>query len=162
MHPTLDAQLDMESYRTELFETYSIQTAPPSPKEDERIGYDAAERIGDAARYAWIYPNLMLNRYGPCLDSNLVVPLGPDRCEVRYEFFFFEADGESTERFLEESVAQSEITQHEDIAICESVQRGLASESYDTGRYAPQVETGEHHFHRLLAASLKAAVGADA
>ena len=96
----------------------------------------------------------MFNRYGPCLDTNLVVPLGPDRCEVRYEFFFLDAEGESAERFLEESVAQSEVTQREDIAICESVQRGLASTSYDTGRYAPKVEIGEHHFHRLLAASL--------
>ena len=96
----------------------------------------------------------MLNRYGPCLDSNLVVPLGPDRCEVRYEFFFFEADGESTERFLEESVAQSEVTQREDVSICESVQRGLASKSYDTGRYAPQVELVlpiEEHVGRSIA-----------
>ena len=155
MHPSLDAQLDMEGYRTELFDTFSIQTAPPSRTKDERIDFDAGERIGDAARYAWIYPNLMLNRYGPCLDSNLVVPLGPDRCEVRYEFFFLDAAGESAEVFLEESVAQSEVTQREDISICESVQRGLASTSYDTGRYAPQVEIGEHHFHRLLAAGLK-------
>jgi len=158
MHPSLDAQLDMEEYRTELFDTFSIQTAPPSRTKDDRIDFDAGERIGDAARYAWIYPNLMLNRYGPCLDSNLVVPLGPDRCEVHYEFFFPETAGESAERFLEESIAQSEVTQREDISICESVQRGLASKSYDTGRYAPQVETGEHHFHCLLASNLKAAL----
>jgi hypothetical protein len=38
------------------------------------------------------------------------------------------------------------------------VQVGLHSRSYDVGRYAPRVEIGEHHFHRLLAADLRAAV----
>jgi len=158
MHPTLDAQLDMGTYRTDLFPTYSIQTAPPNADDDERIQFDAKSRIGEAARYAWVYPNFMINRYGPCVDTNLVTPRGPDACEVHYEFFFFDAAGESAERFVEESVAQSEVTQREDIAICESVQVGLQSRNYDTGRYAPRVETGEHHFHQLLAASLKAAV----
>jgi choline monooxygenase len=157
MHPSLDAQLDMQSYRTELFPTYSIQTAPPNKGEDERIEFDAKSRIGDAARYVWVYPNFMLNRYGPCVDSNLVIPRGPNACEVHYEFFFLETEEDVAKGFLEESIAQSEVTQREDIAICESVQRGLQSSSYDTGRYAPRVETGEHHFHQLLAAALKAA-----
>jgi choline monooxygenase len=45
------------------------------------------------------------------------------------------------------------------MAICESVQLGLHSRHYDTGRYAPRVETGEHHFHGLLAGDLRRALG---
>ena len=108
MHPSLDAQIDMGSYRTRTFERTSIQTCEPAGEPDERIDFEARERIGPGAIYAWIYPNFMLNRYGPCLDSNLVVPLGPDRCRVDYEFYFLETEGDQAQRFIEESVTQSE------------------------------------------------------
>jgi len=160
MHPTLDAQLDMQSYRTEVFEDFSIQSSSAARARDERIAYDAAERIGGGAHYAWVYPNFMLNRYGPCLDTNYVEPLGPDRCRVLYEFFFLDAEGVDARRFIAESIEQSAVTQREDIAICESVQVGLRSGSYDRGRYAPRVEIGEHHFHRLLARDLRAGLAA--
>jgi len=159
MHPSLDAQLDMDSYRTELFEHCSIQSSRSAPAADERIDFDAAGRIGEEALYLWMFPNFMINRYGPCMDSNLVIPRGPDRCEVIYEFFFMETEGPAARQFIEESMAQSAVTQREDIAICESVQLGLGSTSYDRGRYAPQVEMGEHHFHRLLGARLDEALG---
>ncbi|MCA9692345.1 MAG: aromatic ring-hydroxylating dioxygenase subunit alpha [Myxococcales bacterium] len=156
MHPTLNAQLDMGSYKTIPFSACSIQTSAPASVGDGRLDDAPGERIGDGATYAWIYPNFMLNRYGPCLDSNHVIPLGPDRCQVVYEFFFRETEGERARGFIARSVAQADITQREDIEICESVQVGLRSASYDQGRYAPRVELGEHHFHRLLAADLRA------
>ena len=71
-----------------------------------------------------------------------------------YEFFFQEDGGPEARAFIDASIEQSAVTQREDIAICESVQRGLHSSSYDRGRYAPQVEVGEYHFHRLLAERL--------
>lgn len=161
MHPSLDAQIDMSSYRTALYDAFSVQTVQPAAAPDARTEVDARVRIGPGAIYAWIHPNLMLNRYGPCLDTNLVIPLGPDRCRVDYEFFFVDDgdDPEATRRFVEASIEQSALTQREDVAICESVQRGLRSRHYDVGRYAPRVEHGEHHFHRLLAADLRAALG---
>lgn len=162
MHPSLDAQIDMATYRTDLLGECSVQTVEPAVRPDARTRVDASVRIGPGAIYAWIYPSFMLNRYGPCLDTNHVIPLGPDRCRVDYEFFFFD-DGlgapEQAVRFVEESIEQAAVTQREDIAICESVQVGLRSRHYDTGRYAPRVEHGEHHFHRLLAADLRRATG---
>ncbi|MFT5052837.1 MAG: choline monooxygenase [Chlamydiales bacterium] len=158
MHPTLDAQLDMDSYRTELFDDGSIQSSRSATAADGRISYDPGGRIGDEALYMWLFPNFMINRYGPCMDTNRVIPRGPDACEVVYEFFFMDDEGDEARQFIAESVAQSAVTQREDIAICESVQLGLKSASYDRGRYAPQVEMGEYHFHRLLAARLDAAL----
>jgi len=154
MHPSLDAQLDMESYRTELFPSCSIQSSLPAGRQDERIAFDAGARIGGEAVYLWLFPNFMLNRYGPCLDTNLVIPRGPDHCQVVYDFWFEEDQLETGRDFIDESIAQSAVTQREDIEICESVQRGLHSASYDRGRYAPRVEIGEHHFHQLLARQL--------
>lgn len=137
MHPSLSAQLDMSTYGTELFDAYSIQSS----------GGDA-ERTEGGALYAWIHPNFMINRYGACLDSNHVVPLGSTRCRIDYDFFFARSMREDE---IAASMRQSDVTQREDIEICESVQRGLGSRHYDRGRYAPRVEQGEHHFHRLLA-----------
>jgi choline monooxygenase len=150
MHPSLDAQLDMASYRTELFHRYSIQSSGAGAPGDPRTEVRADQRIGDGAIYAWLFPNFMINRYGPCMDSNWVIPLGPDRCQVIYEFYFEEAEGPAADEFIARSREQADITQREDIAISESVQLGLASSHYDQGRYAPRVEVGEHHFHQLL------------
>ena len=158
MHPSLDAQLDMDSYRTEIFESSSVQSSRSAEAADRRIDYEAGKRIGEEALYLWLFPNFMLNRYGSCLDTNLVIPQGPDRCRVIYDFFFEGGSSEAEPDFIEQSMIQSDITQREDIAICESVQVGLSSGSYDRGRYAPQVEMGEYHFHRLLAARLAAAL----
>lgn len=155
MHPSLAAQIDMQSYRTEIHDGYSIQHAPPASRPAEGLAFDVRERIGEGALYAWIYPNFMINLYGPCIDTNLVVPLGHDRCKVIYDFFFAEALGEEARRLVRESIAQSAVTQREDGTICESVQIGLESPSYDRGRYAPRVEMGEHQFHRLLAADYR-------
>jgi len=158
MHPTLSAQIDMQSYRTELFDTYSIQGATAAPEPDAGLGYDAKQRIGEGAIYAWIYPSFMINAYGPCIDTNAILPLGHDRCRVVYDFFFAVDKWEEARSFVQGSIAQSAITQREDKEICESVQIGLQSPSYDRGRYAPRVEMGEHHFHRLLAADYRRAL----
>ncbi len=152
MHPSLRGQIDMDRYRTELHADYSIQEAPASPEPDAGLAVDARARIGQGAVYAWIYPCFMINAYGPCIDTNAVLPLGPDRCRIVYDFFFRDASA----GFVADSMAQSAVTQGEDKEICESVQIGLRSPSYDRGRYAPRLEMGEHHFHRLLAADYTA------
>lgn len=148
MHPSLDAQIDMDRYRTELFERFSVQTTGSSDR-------PAGRRVGAEAIYAWIHPNFMINRYGPYLDSNQVIPVGPRRCRVAYEFYV-DPTAELSDADIDASIEQSAVTQREDIGICESVQRGLDSKGYDRGRYAPRVEIGEYHFHRLLHADLSA------
>jgi choline monooxygenase len=40
--------------------------------------------------------------------------------------------------------------QFEDLTICEDVQRGLSSGSYEPGRLNPLRENAVHHFHELL------------
>jgi len=52
------------------------------------------------------------------------------------------------------SIKVSEKVQDEDMAICDAVQRGLASRAYVAGRLSVRREAGEHLFHRLLHADL--------
>lgn len=153
LHKGLAGQLEMGAYRTELFERFNVQSCP-SAGDAQFHGRDFRARIGAGALYAWIHPNLMLNRYGHILDTNWVVPLAVDRCEVVFDYWFVETEGEDARRFIEASLEASDDVQQEDVAICESVQRGVSSRSYDTGRYA-RSETGMYQFHRLLAEDLR-------
>ena len=57
-----------------------------------------------------------------------------------------------------QSIEVADQVQLEDIAISESVQIGLQSRSYDTGRLSVAKESGEHLFHRLLHGDLRKAV----
>ena len=162
LHKGLAGQLDLRHYRTEVFERFSVQSCSgageaelQSTTQSPAGGADFAERIGAGAWYAWVYPNLMINRYGDILDTNIVVPLAEDRCEVIYDWWFLETEGAATAEFIERSIAASDVVQQEDSSICESVQRGLAGGAFDRGPYSALREKGQHHFHRLLANDLR-------
>lgn len=160
MHPSLNEQLNMGSYSTVLFNRYNVQTSGATLKDEgvAGLGYDPKARIGDGSIYAWVYPNFMLNLYGDCLDTNYVVPKGTDQCEVFYEFYFLDTEGKAAEEFIEASIKQSDVTQIEDIEICESVQVGLKSGVYRPGRYAPSLEIGEYQFHQILKQDLESKI----
>jgi choline monooxygenase len=98
----------------------------------------------------------MLNIYQGVMDTNLVLPLGPDKCRVIFNFFFADVSPDQ-DQYNTASVATSDKVQDEDVAICESVQKGLASRAYGAGRLSVKREAGEHLFHRLLARDLKSA-----
>jgi choline monooxygenase len=149
LHQSLSSVLTYTEYTIENFDRFCLQASPI----DDR-GADpttAAVRKGRALYY-WIYPNLMLNWYEGHLDTNLVIPLGVDRCKVVFDFYFADlADVAGNAQ----SMAVSERIQDEDVAICESVQRGLGSRAYGAGRLSVRREAGENLFHRLLAADLR-------
>ena len=85
------------------------------------------------------------------MDINLVLPDGPDRCLVVFDYYF---RPRCEAGFIEKALSDSHQVQLEDVGICESVQRGLKSKGYDKGRYAPRIEQGELHFAKLLYRSL--------
>lgn len=149
-HRGLAGQLDLDAYKTSVEAPWVLQTCGSAPRPTEESG-DFAERVAGGAVYAWLYPNWMLNRYGPIMDTNWVIPLGPEKCMTVFEYFF---EDPSDQDFIARSLEASHQVQLEDIAICESVQRGLRSRAYDEGRYAPSLEVGEYAFHHWLARDL--------
>ncbi|CAH8302912.1 unnamed protein product [Eruca vesicaria subsp. sativa] len=149
-HKGLMSGLDLETYSTTLFERVSIQECDGGSKSGGEDGFD---RLGSQALYAFIYPNFMINRYGPWMDTNLVIPLGPRKCKVVFDYFL-DPSLKDDEAFIKRSLEESERVQMEDVGLCESVQRGLESPAYDKGRYA-LVEKAMHHFHCLLHQNLK-------
>jgi choline monooxygenase len=152
VHPGLAGALDYAHYRTENHPHASVQISPLKPAKDAAVG---SVRKGTHAYYWWVFPNLMINIYAGVMDTNLVLPLGPDRCRVIFDFYFAEVEGEANRKFIADSIAVAEKIQMEDQGVCEEVQRGLKSRSYDTGRFSVKRESGGYHFHRLLARWLR-------
>jgi len=143
VHPGLARLLDYRVYETELYQWYSLQHSPLR-------NADAVYGEGEAC-YFFVYPNVMLNIVPGRLQSNRVLPLGPDRCRVEFDYYYA-LDPRAMER-IDEDRAFSDAVQHEDMAICEAVQKGLASGFYDAGRLSPRRERGVWHFHECLRAA---------
>jgi choline monooxygenase len=155
VHPGLAGVLDYTHYRTEVAGMTSVQTSPLQPP---GVGDDAAVgrvRSGDFAQYWYVFPNFMMNVYPGVMDTNLVLPSGPERCRVVFDFYFAPREGEDAVKFMQDSIAVSHQVQREDVDICEEVQRGLASASFDVGRFSVRRETAGYHFHQLLARKLR-------
>ena len=156
LHKGLDSVLDYSNYMIENGEHYCLQWSPiVSEGAEEQTG---AVRKGDKALYYWIYPNFMLNWYDGVLDTNLVIPRGVDKTEVIFDFYFPDVVSEAARARNRASIEVGQRIQDEDVAICKSVQRGLTSRAYNAGRLSVRREAGEHLFHRLLYADLKAAI----
>lgn len=205
LHTRLAGQLDLSSYTTEVFDTFSIQavrgaaslgdtagdraTSSAQPETAESTMHNAEvgdfkERLGDKAMYTFAYPNLAINRYGPWIDTNVVLPTASGtycavcanaavpllrvvhakharvrrtavcsrarvrtltivgaragKCEVVFDYFlsrsFMADDTAGRAEFVDSSLASSDVVQQEDIYICESVQTGLQSSAYTSGR----------------------------
>jgi choline monooxygenase len=152
LHKGLDSVLDYSSYTIENGERFCLQSSPMVSEGAE--AQTGLVRTGDRARYYWIYPNFMINSYAGAMDTNLVVPRGVDATDVVFDFYF-EDGSEAAQARNRASIAVSERIQDEDVAICESVQRGLRSRAYGKGRLSVRREAGEHLFHRLLHADLR-------
>jgi choline monooxygenase len=146
-HKGLSSVVEYTKYTIENFERSCLQSSPldASSAADSAIG---ATRQGHAF-YLWIYPNFMINAYSGVMDTNLVLPLGVDKCAVIFDYYFADISPAATHH-NQDSIRVSEKVQDEDMAICDSVQCGLASRAYVAGRLSVRREAGEHLFHRLL------------
>jgi choline monooxygenase len=150
VHPSLNREIDYPRYRTETKSLYSIQHSPIKRERAVRLAAPTNSE-DDAALFVWIYPNLMINVYADNFSTNLIVPLGPERTLTIFEWYFLDPEKPGTQEALRRAVEFSDEIQLEDIAICETVQRGLRSSTYSQGRYSVKRENGVHHFHGLLA-----------
>jgi choline monooxygenase len=160
LHKGLDSMLEYGEYTIENGEHFCLQSSPIVSKRErkkggKKAGQTRAVRPGDRAYYYWTYPNFMINCYGRAMDTNLVIPQGIDRTEVIFDFYFTDVSGRARAA-NRRSIDISQQIQDEDVAICAAVQRGLRSRAYSTGRLSVRREAGEHLFHRLLHADLKA------
>jgi choline monooxygenase len=154
-HKGLSSVIEYTKYTIENLERACLQSSPLSSGSKLESGV-AATRQGRAF-YLWIYPNFMINAYEGVMDTNLVLPIGVDKCAVVFDYYFADVSKKALKK-NQASIRVSERVQHEDEAICDTVQRGLGSRAYVAGRLSVRREAGEHLFHRLLHADLTSAL----
>jgi choline monooxygenase len=153
VHPGLMKEIDYPRYRCQTFRYHSQQIGPVKdlkPSDTHERIYPPGSGLPEAL-YFWVFPNLMLNIYPDNIQINIIVPLSHEKTLTIFEWYFHNSKSQKVRERAAKAIAFSDTVQAEDIHICEAVQRGLRSTTYDRGRYSVKRENGVHHFHRLLA-----------
>lgn len=147
IHPGLDREIESKHYRVTLKDGYAVHAAPQR----------------DGANYAglwlWRWPNLGLNIFPAGMNVERMVPMGPNRTKLVYNFFFRDISPEA-EPAIQAAIAATRLVTEEDTGICEAVQRNLDAGLYDTGRLSPRQENGVWYFQALVREALASGSGA--
>lgn len=108
-----------------------------SGKTDRRPfpGLSAEERVRHKGEL--IYPNLFVSLACDHVAAFLLQPRGPERTDVVCHFLFEPCELEKQGFDAADTVEFWDITNRQDWAICESVQRGMHSRVHHHGYYAP-------------------------
>ncbi|HEY0754844.1 MAG TPA: aromatic ring-hydroxylating dioxygenase subunit alpha [Ktedonobacteraceae bacterium] len=149
-HPGFSALIDINSYTVSEYEYFSTQGGPQKAHADPaRVPKFNKSGVVTDGFFAYLWPNFTLNLYpGPgSLSLNLFLPLSVDKTLAIFDYLFDDAvtqtDQEQFDLFIDQ-------VQREDIVLCESVQRGLASGFFQQGRLMLQRENGLRHFQKLV------------
>jgi choline monooxygenase len=143
VHPGLNAEIDAKQYQVIVKDRHAVHQAPQR---------DGANYSG---LWLWRYPNLGLNIYPTGMNIERMVPVGPNRTKLVYNFFFQDVSA-SAEPRIRAAIEAGHQVAREDIRICESVQRNLDAGLYDTGRLSPRHENGVWYFQKLVREALAA------
>ena len=154
--------VEMDTYKVNTHGIYSSHMAKAGRSENKAYGIDSAEVTDHAVWYLW--PNTTLMRY-PGRGNFMVwrfYPVGPEETYEVFDFFFETNSPNNAEReaikFIDETL------QPEDIALVESVQRGMRTPAFNQGRYLVDPdnsglsEHAVHHFHSLILDAYQQAV----
>src|SRR5205085_8095295 len=82
--------------------------------------------------YLGLFPNLLLSLHPDYVMTHRLLPLAPDRSWVECSWYFPTADVDPAY-----AVDFWDLTNRQDFAACESVQRGLTSPHFRPGPFAP-------------------------
>jgi len=146
VHPALNNALDMENYTYELFPYSNLQLGVANESEPRFDIPEGAQDYGENiyAYYWFVFPNLMFNFYPWGLSLNVIEPLNHKQTRVRFLNYKFRGVE------FDQTVHNLDITEMEDEAVVQQVQKGIQSRLYKRGRFSPSMEQGVHHFHRLI------------
>jgi choline monooxygenase len=143
IHPGLDREIDAKQYHVIVKDRHAVHQAPQR---------DVANYSG---LWLWRFPNLALNLYPTGMNIERMVPMGPNRTKLVYNFFFQDVSP-AAEPTINAAIEAGHQVAREDIRICEAVQRNLDSGLYNTGRLSPRHENGVWYFQKLVREALAA------
>jgi len=146
VHPGLNQALELEKYDYEIFPYCNLQIGIAN--EGELCFHPPAGHIDHGkkvlAYYWWLFPNIMFNVYPWGVSFNSIEPLNHQETLVRFRSYYFpDSPYQEEEKILNQ-------TELEDESVVESVQLGIQSRLYNSGRFSPSMEKGVHHFQSLI------------
>ncbi len=153
-HKGFSSMIDMDTYKVETHGIYSSHMAKARVGDNQAYDIAGATVTDHAVWFLW--PNVTLMRY-PGRGNFMVwrfYPINEQETWEEFDFFFETAEPNDTEkealRFIDE------VLQPEDIGLVESVQRGMNTPAFRSGRYMVDIEGSGasehavHHFHGLI------------
>ena len=155
-HPAFADMLDMACYRTTVNGQWSKQKGLLAKPDNK--AYKVAADANHSSIFWFLWPTTTFGFLpgDPAISVTSTMPLSPGECVRRFHSFALPG--------AVPDPAKTDYGQNvlgpEDVALCESVQRGLSSRGYASGRFVHDpaggqtTEAGVHHFHRLYAAAM--------
>ncbi|MFC5176779.1 aromatic ring-hydroxylating oxygenase subunit alpha [Nocardioides taihuensis] len=131
-----------------------LRTGAETMSLDGRSGGTAIKRLDEHERrtvmYVAVLPNLLISLHPDYVMSHLLTPLTPDLTRIRCSWAFPRETAAAEGFDPSYAVDFWDLTNRQDWAACESVQRGMKAPGYEPGPLAPD-EDGVHHFVSYLA-----------
>ncbi|MCY4148837.1 MAG: aromatic ring-hydroxylating dioxygenase subunit alpha [Gammaproteobacteria bacterium] len=154
--------VDMNTYRTVTRGIYSSQIAG-APRSETNRAFNFKRGDIDFGYAGWfLWPNLTIWIY-PGQTNLSVLQMNPNGIAQTLEFQdWFLPEQEPTPQHWDAMRYQKDVLQPEDIALCESVQRGLRSRGYNQGRFIIDrnlTELSEHAVHHFQTMVMRAIGG---
>ena len=153
-HKDFVSLVDMSTYEVTTYGIWSSHMAQAG--RTENTAYDVSGATVTEHAVWWLWPNTCLLRY-PGRGNFMVlqiIPDGPERTLETWDFYLETAEPDEAE--LDSIRYIDEVLQKEDIALVESVQRGMRTPAFSQGKivYNPDgaglSEHAVHHFHGLV------------
>ena len=151
-HPDFASLISMDDYQVDVGPIWSRQLGPKTRPANSAYEFDPDAGF-PGAMFWYLWPNTTFNIL-PGSNELAVYRIRPiDHEWTSFEGDVLTADGRTNDA---RTTYTANVLAPEDIALCESVQRGLKSKGYDQGPImAGEVPSGEneyaiHHFHRLV------------
>jgi phenylpropionate dioxygenase-like ring-hydroxylating dioxygenase large terminal subunit len=155
--------VDMATYEVQTHGIWSSHFAEAGKHANS--AYDVSQATVNEHAVWWLWPNTCLLRYPGRRNFMVfqILPAGVDRTVETWDFYLETTELSEAE---EESVRYiDEVLQQQDIALIESVQRGMSTPAFDQGRIVYDEggsglsEHGVHHFHGLVLNAYRSLVG---
>ena len=153
-HKDFVSLVNMDTYTVTTHGIYSSHMARAGTTANS--AYDISEATVTHHAVWWLWPNTCLLRYPGRRNMMVlrVIPIAADRTLETYDVFLESPEPNDAE--LESIRYLDQVLQTEDIALVESVQRGMRTPAFDQGRLVVDSigsglsEHALHHFHTLV------------
>lgn len=159
-HPAFVEFVDMKTYSVTTHGIWNVHLSRTGAMEKSPYEYESTE--GRTAEYVaiFLWPNhtLWIMPGSGNMSLLYMLPTGPETCREVMDYYFM--DPTPTVAEAESMAYLRDVLQPEDIGLCERVQKGLRSRSYNAGRLVVDdarsgiSEHGVHHFQQLYHKSM--------